>query len=173
METIRCPTCISTTNVLEPGEYYTLDDEIREALDRDERIHAAIHPVKISAFQELGFREHGPWEADLVEQKARHFLAKRDDLSLRAVGGEFLIQYFFYKSIDRAVELGYWREHPSEIEFGKMLLLRTFIPWDVADYLREEMGPQEFVIDPRTQRWTPESVIPVGMWCGDPEVLSP
>ncbi len=172
MITAHCPTCFTSINVLDPGEYYALSPAERELIDRDERDHAEIHGVVAAALVELGFTTHGPWEADAEENQARGDM-QSPNREVQNQGVHMFIRAFFYRSILRAAELGYWRQHPDEEAFGRLLLLRTFIPKDLADRARVDIGPQTHFIDPRTQRWEPDSVRPIEDWEGDPEVISP
>ena len=172
MITTPCPTCLTAINVLDPGEYYALSPAERELIDRDECDHAEIHGRISAALVELGFTTHGPWEADAEENQAREDM-QSENPAVQDQGVYRFIRAFFFRSILRAAELGYWRQHPDEDAFGKLLLLRTFIQADLADRARAELGLQTHFIDPRTQRWEPNSVRPIEAWEGDPDVVSP
>jgi len=172
MTTHPCPTCFTAINNLDPGEYYALSPDERELVDRDERDHAEIHGRIAAALIALDFTDHGPWQADAEENQARQDM-QSENPAVQDQGVYRLIRAFFYRSILRAAELGYWRQHPDEDAFGKLLLLRTFIQADLADRVRAEIGEQTHFIDPRTQRWEPDSVRQIEDWDGDPVVISP
>lgn len=172
METIRCPTCQLAVNILEPGEYYTLPPDIRDLVDKEEREHAPLHATIASNLLRFGFTTHGPWEAEEERRLAWEDMQSQHS-AIRVQGAERLVRYFFYKSILCAAELGYSDQHPDEEDFGKLLLLRTFLTKDLADRLRKEYGPQSHFIDPKTQRWEPGGVRPIEAWTGDPNAVSP
>ena len=145
--------------------------EERRELARAKRAHDKFHATVVPIFRSMGFRDHGPWESEKIRRQAVADFNSGDESKQRPAA-DGLILHFFYESVIEAVMRGNWMDHPSLKDFSRMLLFRTFVPWPrvVAD-LRAAAGPLEFVIDPTTQIWDPNTVVPVCSWRGEPSVV--
>ena len=137
----ECPTCNQTINVLEPGEYFLLSEAEQAAHDQDEAEHREIHPVVVAAFKELGYWPRGMRQRRELDEQGSLELASGSEQD-RFCGAYKCIESLFDRSLNKAVELGYWREHPKHwTEFAKLLDLPKLFPAEIAEYMRAEMGP--------------------------------
>jgi hypothetical protein len=151
----ECTICNFPINVFEPGEYGRMPIAEQILFDAEEAEHQVKHKEKVAAFRELGYWPRGRQERRELEAEALNDLGA-DDLLTKTRGAYTVFQVYFDKSLDQAAELGDWREHPQDVvEFAKLLNLHAFLPDDVADCVRAQLGPPPGKLIGPSMVWQP------------------
>lgn len=134
---------------------YTCEIEFDSSNPEDRRGHAARHRRWVSATHALSYIPDRYAGREEMKTDGDCLLRSEGTLETRVRGAEIIVRARYDRSLEAAIEGGYWRKHPSLAAYTAMVNGFEF-PDEIKAALKQKYGSRPGIIPPGKSYWYPD-----------------